>query len=85
MSVKKTTTKKTTIVNRLTCPYCRNDSDFFEVAEDALITTYYGQNNDGSFTANDQNTEIMGNVRLYCGNCGENLDMFHERFGEMIF
>jgi hypothetical protein len=77
--------KPTKIVNRLSCPYCDNDSDFFEVAEDALITTYYAQNQDGSFTANDQTSEIMGNVRLYCGNCGESLDEFHERFREMIF
>ncbi|MEE4243079.1 MAG: hypothetical protein V2I36_16575 [Desulfopila sp.] len=77
--------QKTKIINRLTCPFCDNDSDFFEVAEDAIITTYYCQNKDGSFTANDQNSEILGNVRLYCGNCGENLDLYHQRFREMIF
>jgi DNA-directed RNA polymerase subunit M/transcription elongation factor TFIIS len=77
--------QKTKIVNRLTCPFCDNDSEFFEVAEDAIITTYYSQNKDGSFTANDQNSEILGNVRLYCGSCGENLDLYHQRFREMIF
>lgn len=77
--------KSTKIVNLLSCPFCDNTTEFFEVAEDALITTYYGQNEDGSFTANDQNSEIMGNVRLYCANCGENLDAFHGRFREMIF
>ncbi|HKJ64409.1 MAG TPA: hypothetical protein VJ969_03345 [Desulfopila sp.] len=77
--------KKPKIVNRLVCPYCNNDSDFFEVAEDALITTYYGQNEDGSFTATDQNSEILGSVQLFCGSCGENLNGFHERFREMIF
>ncbi len=77
--------KETQIVNLLTCPFCHNDTDFFEVAEDALITTYYGQNKDGSFTANDQNSEILGNVKLFCGSCGENLDAFHERFREMVF
>lgn len=77
--------KKNKIVNRLSCPYCDNDADFFEVAEDAIITTYYAQNQDGSFTANDQSSEILGSVHLYCGSCGENLDSFHERFREMIF
>lgn len=77
--------KETKIVNLLACPFCSNDSEFFEVAEDALITTYYDQNKDGSFTATDQNSEILGQVRLYCGNCGENLDAFHERFREMVF
>ena len=73
------------IANRLACPFCENDNDFFEIAEDALITTYFKQNQDGSFTANDQSTEILGNVRLHCGNCGEGLDVFHDRFKEMIF
>lgn len=77
--------KETKIVNLLVCPFCSNGIEFFEVAEDALITTYYDQNKDGSFTATDQSSEILGQVRLYCGNCGENLDAFHERFREMIF
>ncbi len=77
--------KEPTIVNRLTCPFCNNDSEFFEIAEDALITTYYSQNKDGSFTANDQNSEILGSVRLFCGSCGESLEKFHDRFREMIF
>lgn len=78
-------TKKAKIVNRLSCPFCNNDSDFFEVAEDAIITTYYTQNKDGSFTANDQSSEILGTIRLYCAECGESLDPYHERFREMIF
>ena len=77
--------REPTIANKLTCPFCDNDSEFFEIAEDALITTYYKQNSDGSFTADEQNTEILGGMRLYCGSCGENLDKFHERFREMIF
>lgn len=78
-------TRKTKIVNLMTCPFCENSGEFFEVAEDALITTYYSQNQDGSFTAYDQSFEILGNVQLFCANCGENLDSFHERFREMIF
>lgn len=74
-----------TIVNRLSCPVCDSDVDFFEIAEDALVTTYFKQNQDGSFTANDQHTEILGNVRFFCGNCGEDLDKYHDRFKEMIF
>ncbi len=77
--------KETKIINRLVCPHCQNDSEFFEVAEDAIITTYYNQNKDGSFTANDQSSEIMGEVRLYCANCGECLEEFHDRFREMLF
>jgi len=77
--------KETKIVNKLTCPFCSNNEDFFEVAEDAIITTYYNQNKDGSFTANDQSSEILGGIRLFCASCGESLDEYHERFREMIF
>ena len=77
--------KETKIVNMLACPFCQNTKEFFEVAEDALITTYYSQNKDGSFTANDQSSEILGEVKLFCGNCGESLDDYRERFREMVF
>lgn len=77
--------RPTKILNKLSCPACNNSSDFFEVAEDTIITTYYSQNKDGSFTQTDQNFETLGQVRLICGSCGENLDILHERFRELVF
>ena len=35
---------------KVSCPYCGNDDDFYEVAEGVTITTFYVQNEDGSFS-----------------------------------
>ncbi len=77
--------KDTQVANRLSCPYCDNDSDFFVIAEDAIITTHYSQNTDGSFTADSQESEILGETKLFCGSCGEDLPHFQDRFHEMLF
>lgn len=72
-------------VNLISCPSCGNDEDFFEVAENVIITTHYIQNPDGSFTPEEDNSQILGPVRLICGECEEDLTAFHQRFSEMLF
>jgi hypothetical protein len=61
---------------KISCPYCGNDSDFYEVAEGVTITTFYRQNDD---------SEIEGEVRLFCGECHKELKEFHEHFIDMLF
>ncbi len=73
------------MANLLRCPQCGNESDFFEVTDDVVTTTYYTQNSDGSFSISHRNSESLGGVRLFCGNCEEDLTSFHPRFVEMIF
>ena len=63
---------------RIACPYCGNDTDFYEVAEGVTITTFYVQNEDGSFSA-------VSEVRLYCGECHKELKEYHEHFLDMLF
>lgn len=77
--------KETTVGNRLTCPFCDNDIDFFVIAEDAIITTHYKQNIDGSFTEESQESEILGETKFFCSSCGEDLPHFQDRFREMLF
>jgi DNA-directed RNA polymerase subunit M/transcription elongation factor TFIIS len=71
--------------NLISCPSCGNDEDFFEVAENVIITTHYLQNPDGSFTPEEDSSQILGPVRLICGECEEDLTAFHQRFTEMLF
>jgi ribosomal protein S27AE len=73
------------VANRISCPACGNDRDFFEIADDVVITTHYVQNPDGSFTLEENTSQPFGSIRLYCGRCEEDLTMFHQRFQEMIF
>ena len=78
--------REPTSANRLTCPFCGNDKDFFQIAEDAIITTHFRQNTDGSFTQEENETQVLGDIKLFCGNCEEELPPeFLDRFTEMVF
>lgn len=70
---------------KIICPKCGNDTYFYEVAHDVTITTYYVQNDDGSFTLRADDSKVVGDINLYCGECNEDLTRFHNRFVEMIF
>ncbi|HET97177.1 MAG TPA: hypothetical protein ENN98_00440 [Desulfurivibrio alkaliphilus] len=67
------------------CPHCGNDRDFLEVADNVIITTNYRQNSDGSFTQEGDESQILGEIKLYCGECNSDLSQFHSRFLEMLF
>ena len=71
--------------NRVVINKCGNDEDFYEIAENATLTTLYTQNKDGSFTALEDNSQVHGEIKLICAQCQKNLSMFHQRFSEMLF
>ena len=73
------------IANRLVCPACGNDEDFFELAHDVILTSYYKQNSDGSFSHESDASQVNGEVLLFCAACQEDLSYYHRRFREMIF
>ncbi len=70
---------------RITCPDCGNDSEFFEVADGVIITTRYLQNNDCSFVQDGDESQVLGDIKLFCGECNADLSNFHQRFMEMLF
>jgi len=70
---------------RLTCPTCGNDRDFVEVADGVILTTHYVQNDDCSFTQDGDESQILGEIRFFCGECNADLTRFHQRFVEMLF
>lgn len=70
---------------RIICPECGNESDFLEVADDVILTTRYIQNEDGSFSQEVDDSQVLGEIKFYCGECGTNLDQYHQRFLEMLF
>ena len=47
---------------RVRCPACGNSIQFVERAESIMVTTFYNQNGDGSFTMVSQNAEIGGEL-----------------------
>jgi hypothetical protein len=70
---------------RIICPQCGNEWNFYQIAEEVKLTTRYIQNADGSFTPLSDDSRILGEVKLYCGECQANLSEFHNRFLEMLF
>ncbi|RUM37230.1 MAG: hypothetical protein DSY57_04495 [Desulfobulbus sp.] len=70
---------------RLACPVCGNSEDFLELAQNVTVTTRYRQNDDGSFTPEENETDIHGEVVLLCGKCNADMTGFHSHFLDMIF
>lgn len=70
---------------RINCPRCGNDTEFLEVADGVILTTRYIQNDDGSFTQEGDESQILGEIKFYCGECNTDLSQYHQRFLEMLF
>jgi len=70
---------------RIVCPNCGNDQEFLEVADGVILTTRYIQNEDNSFTQEGDDSQILGEIRFYCGECNTDLSQYHQRFLEMLF
>ena len=70
---------------KLTCPFCGNDEDFFEIADNVILTNRFIQNEDGSFTQDSDDSQILGEIRFFCGECESDLTEFHKYFLEMLF
>lgn len=71
--------------HRITCSNCGNDTEFFEVADGVILTTRYLQNEDGSFIQDGDESQILGEIKFYCGECNEDLSAHHQRFMDMLF
>ena len=70
---------------RITCPECNNNKEFLEVSDGVILTTRFIQNSDGSFSQELDDSQVLGQVKFYCGDCGADLTHFHKRFLEMLF
>lgn len=70
---------------RIVCPQCGNDTDFLEVASGVILTNRYVQNEDCSFTQQEGDSRILGDVRFFCNECQTDLSAYHQRFLDMLF
>ncbi|MBU0675142.1 MAG: hypothetical protein KJ950_10910 [Proteobacteria bacterium] len=71
--------------NRIICPACGNSEDFIEVADGVILTSRFIQNQDGSFSQDSDDSQILGDIKFYCGECDADLSIFHQRFMDMLF
>jgi len=83
--MKKVQVSKGKPLGRIICPNCGNDNEFIEIAREVVVTTRYVQNDDGSFTPEDTDSEVLGKVGLYCSQCEADVSYFHNHLMEMIF
>jgi predicted RNA-binding Zn-ribbon protein involved in translation (DUF1610 family) len=70
---------------KISCPVCGNDEDFLEVANGVILTSRYFQNEDGSFTLDGDESDILGEVKFFCGDCGADLTAYQQHFLDMLF
>jgi hypothetical protein len=70
---------------RITCSECNNSKEFLEVSDGVILTTRFVQNKDGSFSQELDDSQVLGQVKFYCGDCGADLTQYHKRFLEMLF
>jgi predicted RNA-binding Zn-ribbon protein involved in translation (DUF1610 family) len=70
---------------KISCPLCGNDEDFLEVANGVILTSRYLQNEDGSFTLDGDESDILGEVKFFCGDCGADLTPYQQHFLDMLF
>jgi predicted RNA-binding Zn-ribbon protein involved in translation (DUF1610 family) len=70
---------------RITCPECGNNKEFLEISDGVILTTRFIQHSDGSFSQELDDSQVLGQVKFYCGDCGADLTHFHKRFLEMLF
>ena len=71
--------------SKISCPICGNDEDFLEVANGVILTSRYLQNDDGSFTLDGDESDIQGEIKFFCGDCGVDLTEYHHHFLDMLF
>jgi hypothetical protein len=70
---------------KISCPVCGNDEDFFEIADGVILTSRFLQNEDGSFSRDGDESQILGEIRFFCGECESDLTEFHQHFLDMLF
>ncbi len=65
---------------KIVCPYCNNSEDFYEVIENATFVITYIQNADGTLEPIEEDVEILGPVKFFCGVCNADLTQLKKRY-----
>ncbi len=54
---------------KIVCPFCGNTEEFYEIVENATFYIYYMQTEMGTLEPLEEEAEVLGPVRFYCGVC----------------
>lgn len=58
---------------KLVCPFCGNSEEFYEIVENANFYIYYMQTENGTLEPLEEEAEVLGPVRFFCGFCHSDL------------
>ncbi len=58
---------------KITCPYCGNHEDFYEIIENATFYIHYLQTEEGALEPVEEEVEILGPLKFFCGSCNADL------------
>ncbi|MDF2952899.1 MAG: hypothetical protein OD816_000144 [Thermodesulfobacterium sp.] len=65
---------------KIVCPYCNNSEDFYEVIENATFLISYIQNADGTLEPIEEEIEVLGPVKFFCGICNADLTQIKKKY-----
>ncbi|MCD6489104.1 MAG: hypothetical protein J7K20_00010 [Thermodesulfobacterium sp.] len=65
---------------KIVCPYCNNSEDFYEVIENATFLISYIQNADGTLEPIEEEIEVLGPVKFFCGICNADLTQIKNKY-----
>jgi len=65
---------------KIVCPYCNNSEEFYEVIENAAILISYIQSSDGTLEPIEEEVEVLGPVKFFCGVCNADLTQFKKKY-----
>lgn len=58
---------------KLLCPYCGNEEEFYEIIENATFYIHYIQTEEGNLEPVEEEAEVLGPVKFFCGACHADL------------
>ncbi len=61
------------------CPYCKNKDEFYEVAENVSLYVYYLQTKEGELDPVEEEMEVYGPTKFYCGKCHADLTFLRHK------
>lgn len=64
---------------KIVCPYCQNSEDFYEIIENATFFISYIQNYEGLLEPVEEEVEILGPVKFFCGVCNADLTQLKKK------
>lgn len=64
---------------KIVCPYCKNSEEFYELIENATFIIHYFQNENGTLETLEEEVEILGPIRFFCGNCHADLSYLRDK------